>query len=189
MGSMDRNFESLWEPIAGIKGEYAISKESLRYVHSKAAIPLNPVFLEIGVCHGRTLAFLSQWAASVSGRAYGIDNFLMVEGSLEGVFVEFESRKLTNWIVIASDTQTAHWRLPIDLLIVDGGHAEEVVSRDIEKYLPFVKFGGYVFFHDYDDPYTRDSCHWAIRYYADQACKKWEDLGARVEGLKGWRKP
>lgn len=188
---MNANFESLWSPIKDMTGEYSIDEVSLRYVYgavSKEPLPTNPVFLELGVCHGRTLAFLSRWAAAVGGSAYGIDNFLMVEGTHEEVIREFTSRGLTNWKVIASDSRTVDWSIPIDILIVDGGHDEEVVSVDIEKYVPFVKQRGYVFFHDYDEPYTRDSCHWAIRYYADQACGKWKPVG-RVKSLKGWRKP
>lgn len=41
------------------------------------------------------------------------------------------------------------WSEPIDILIVDGDHSYEGVSRDIEAWLPHMKPDGLIFFHDY----------------------------------------
>lgn len=39
----------------------------------------------------------------------------------------------------------------IDLLIVDADHSQGAVERDLIAWLPFVKHGGLIFFHDYID--------------------------------------
>jgi predicted O-methyltransferase YrrM len=40
------------------------------------------------------------------------------------------------------------WRLPIDLLFIDGDHTEEGVRRDWDLFAPHVRPGGHVAFHD-----------------------------------------
>lgn len=40
------------------------------------------------------------------------------------------------------------WNLSIDLLFIDGDHRYESVRKDFEDWLPFVKRGGYILFHD-----------------------------------------
>lgn len=39
-----------------------------------------------------------------------------------------------------------------DLLFIDGAHDAESVAEDIDKYLPYLKSGGLVAFHDYNQP-------------------------------------
>lgn len=39
----------------------------------------------------------------------------------------------------------------IDLLIVDADHSARAVENDLKAWLPFVRTGGYIFFHDYID--------------------------------------
>lgn len=38
----------------------------------------------------------------------------------------------------------------IDILLIDGNHSEECSCRDVELYVPQVKYGGYVWFDDCD---------------------------------------
>lgn len=57
----------------------------------------------------------------------------------------------------------------ISLLFIDAGHDEANVKPDIDIWLPLLKPGGIVIFHDYDDPYDPKSPHWAVRYFADLA--------------------
>lgn len=44
------------------------------------------------------------------------------------------------------------WNAPIDMLWIDGDHSYEACSRDIQDWVPFVKTGGLVAFHDYAHP-------------------------------------
>lgn len=46
----------------------------------------------------------------------------------------------------------ARWiKKDIDLLFIDGGHSYEDVKIDCEKYLPKLRVGGFVAFHDYNN--------------------------------------
>lgn len=45
------------------------------------------------------------------------------------------------------------WDKEIDLLFIDGDHSAEGVGGDIDIWIPYVKDGGYVLFHDYGSPY------------------------------------
>ncbi|NAS24615.1 class I SAM-dependent methyltransferase [Herbidospora sp. NEAU-GS84] len=56
-------------------------------------------------------------------------------------------------VVGASATVAAHWHTPLGLLFVDGGHSEDLVTRDYEGWAPHVVPGGVLIFHDiYPDP-------------------------------------
>ena len=58
---------------------------------------------------------------------------------------------LNSVILMLSDTSLAgeKWNIPIDLLVVDGDHEYVGVKADIEAWVPHVKVGGLVFFHDH----------------------------------------
>jgi MMP 1-O-methyltransferase len=46
-----------------------------------------------------------------------------------------------------------HWRTPLGLVFVDGGHALDVVLADYEAWSPHVAAGGVLVFHDvFEDP-------------------------------------
>jgi MMP 1-O-methyltransferase len=52
-----------------------------------------------------------------------------------------------------SPTIAAHWRTPLGLLFIDGGHALDVVLADYEGWSPHVAPSGLLVFHDvFEDP-------------------------------------
>lgn len=51
-------------------------------------------------------------------------------------------------IVGRSPTVARHWRTPLALLFVDGGHTDEHVTGDYEGFAPWVQPGGSLAFHD-----------------------------------------
>jgi len=56
-------------------------------------------------------------------------------------------------VVGDSPTIAAHWRTPLGLLFVDGGHALDVVFADYEGWSRHVAPGGLLVFHDvFEDP-------------------------------------
>ena len=56
-------------------------------------------------------------------------------------------------VVGASATVGRHWRTPLSLLFVDGGHGEEPAHTDYETWAPWVRAGGLLLIHDvFPDP-------------------------------------
>lgn len=62
---------------------------------------------------------------------------------------------LGNSQIVHKDWLATSGGLEIDLLFIDGDHAETALQGDIDGWVPFVKPGGYVLYHDYQ------SVNWA----------------------------
>jgi len=57
-------------------------------------------------------------------------------------------------VVGDSPAIAAHWRTPLGLVFIDGGHALDVVLADYEAWSPHVAAGGVLVFHDvFEDPH------------------------------------
>jgi hypothetical protein len=71
--------------------------------------------------------------------------------------VESEKRGKVIWREEFSHNAVQSWIEPIDLVLIDGDHAEAAVERDWNDWSVFVKPGGVVIFHDaclFDDGWT-----------------------------------
>jgi MMP 1-O-methyltransferase len=56
-------------------------------------------------------------------------------------------------VVGDSPTVAAHWRTPLDLCFIDGGHGEEPAWSDFRGWSPHVAVGGWLVIHDvFPDP-------------------------------------
>ncbi|MBJ7356852.1 MAG: class I SAM-dependent methyltransferase [Nocardioides sp.] len=56
-------------------------------------------------------------------------------------------------VIGRSTTVSAHWRTPLSLLFIDGGHAEEHAQNDYSGWAPWVMTGGLLVIHDvFPDP-------------------------------------
>lgn len=83
-------------------------------------------------------------------------------------------------IVGRSETVARHWRTPLAMLFIDGGHSEEPVTQDYEGWSPHVMPGGALVFHDiYPDP--ADGGQAPYRVYL-RALASGEFHEVRVEG-------
>ena len=103
------------------------------------------VVVEIGTYKGGSAAIL---ASAFPGMIYTIDidsitktNELFVQGEFFLPNVTFIKGK--------SEDIASTWEKPIDLLFIDGSHEYIDVHKDIELWVPKVKEGGTVLFHDY----------------------------------------
>lgn len=60
----------------------------------------------------------------------------------------------------------------IDFLFVDGMHSYEAVQKDCQLYLPLVRRGGYIGFHDYNN----HAAFPGVKQAADEACAGWQKV-------------
>jgi len=118
------------------------------------------VIVDLGVAYGFSTFIL---ASPKIGKVYGIDwfkgdelsgwddneeNVLVILGVLRERFninnVEIIKGKFSEVAKI--------WKLPIDILHIDGSHLYEDVKRDYETWSKFVKKDGVILFHDIEIP-------------------------------------
>jgi predicted O-methyltransferase YrrM len=59
----------------------------------------------------------------------------------------------------------------IDFLFVDGDHEYAAVQKDCQLYLPLLRSGAYVAFHDYNNV-----AYSGVKQAADEACAGWEKV-------------
>ena len=117
------------------------------------------VVVEIGSARGRSACFMGM-ALKENGRGklYAIDPHTHTawndEDSIETYDVllrNVESLGLCDHIEVlrkTSDEVASNWKLPVDVLFIDGDHSYEGVKHDWELFSPFVKQFGSVVFHD-----------------------------------------
>lgn len=125
-------------------------------------LPPNGVAVEIGSYLGRSTAFIG---AALKERPqpstlHAIDTFTSIgvpgkEGNNTLRSFTENTARFSKVIRIHQGYSTEiikTWTAPIDMLWIDGDHSYEACSRDILDWVPFVKPGGLVAFHDYANP-------------------------------------
>lgn len=75
---------------------------------------------------------------------------------------------------ILGDSRRIQFTEPIDLVFVDGGHDDETVNSDIDKFKPLCRH--IMLFHDYDHPnYRGTNTH--LTQIVDRRMADWERIG------------
>jgi MMP 1-O-methyltransferase len=143
---------------------------------ARERLPYGPV-LEVGTYCGKSAVYLGAAARDVGGTVFTVDHHRGSEENQAGwehhdpVLVDpatgridtlpFLRRTLTEAaledVVVAvvghSATVAAHWRTPVSLLFIDGGHGEEPAHADYTGWAPWVLPGGLLAIHDvFPDP-------------------------------------
>ncbi len=133
--------------------------------------------LEVGTYCGKSAIYLGAAAREVGGTVFTVDHHRGSEENQAGwehhdasvVDPEFELmdtlgvfRKniaragLEDQVVAVvgqSTTVAAHWRTPLSLLFIDGGHGEEPARQDFRGWAHWVQAGGFLAVHDvFPDP-------------------------------------
>jgi predicted O-methyltransferase YrrM len=139
-------------------------------------LPLGPV-LEIGSYCGKSTLYLAAAARAVGGLVFTVDHHRGSEENQAGwehhdpslvdprsgrmdtlpVFRRAVEEAGLEDVVVAvvgeSASVAAHWRTPISLLFVDGGHGEGPAHADYAGWAPWVMPGGLLAIHDvFTDP-------------------------------------
>lgn len=143
---------------------------------ARARLPHGPA-LEVGTYCGKSAVYLGAAAREVGGTVFTVDHHRGSEENQAGWehhdtevvdpelglmdTLPFFRRTIARAgledqvvaVVGRSTTVSAHWRTPLSLLFIDGGHAEEHAQNDYTGWAPWVQEGGLLVIHDvFPDP-------------------------------------
>jgi predicted O-methyltransferase YrrM len=125
----------------------------LHWLGSK--VPPYGLALEVGSFKGESASFIASGLAPTAQLAC-VDTWhcdAMPYDSPSDVMSEFfrNTDNYRNLIKTHRGTSAAvaeNWSIPIDVLFIDGDHSYEGCSTDMKAWMPFVRPGGWVAFHD-----------------------------------------
>lgn len=148
-----QDFYNLTDEIKGM-----MTKLELKILSGYASQVEKGIIVEIGAWTGRSgkiLALSSPTSQIISIDYFKNPYFAFHLGVLNAGEAYQECQKnmegINNWQLIKEDTKKAgkNWEKEIDLLFIDGDHEYEGVKSDIQLFVPYVKSGHVVLFHDY----------------------------------------
>jgi hypothetical protein len=120
-------------------------------------LPGNPVIVDFGTGHGKSTASLA--LACPQGTVYTFDPGLpYINAGCSPSQYEAETNKFIldtgaiNFVFTPESSLEKPWDKEIDVLNIDSDHTYETSKAEILRWIPFVKVGGIVFFHDYEHP-------------------------------------
>ena len=155
-GALGKSVESLSHPAYAWAGLRPAMGQHTRAEHAclKKWADGRSTLVEIGVAEGVSARALRENMA-VDGRLYLIDPFHLSRVPLLNFMrrvarraVGACSRGKVIWLEAFSHDIAISWREPIDLLFIDGDHAEPAVEHDWREWSPFVRTGGVALLHD-----------------------------------------
>lgn len=168
------NFNEVWK--SGEHISQTVFKEEGEVLYKAVMeLPENSIIVEIGCYVGRSTHVLAQTAKLRNSRVITIDPFLTKFDGWDGnnakkYFVRDVLSVFDNVQLIEEYSQNVVDRVPeMDFLFIDGDHSYEGVKRDCENYLPKLKSGRNVSFHDYNG-----SSFAELRKAVDECCGSWE---------------
>jgi predicted O-methyltransferase YrrM len=172
------NWDECIKLARNINNHYSMEEETQKYIYTDVSqLPADAVVVEIGVAHGKTAAVIGYAAKENGFRYFGVDNFSL-EGTKTEVVTDLHKIGLgQNMEIIEADAKNHKWSLPIDYLIIDGGHDEANIKGDCENWIKWVKPNGVAVFDDYGD---QAGPHSGVTYWADYYTGKWQLL--RLDG-------
>jgi len=149
------NFEEIYQQVDKLKGW--MPKEDCRILNEYVSWIKNGLIVEIGSFMGRST--LTMALSSPTSKIISIDPYLTVHsssGETDPLSVRdrcIEAMEGQNWKLKQTKSETVGrtWTDLIDFLLIDGDHHIEALKQDIELFVPHVKKGCWVFFHDYNN--------------------------------------
>jgi predicted O-methyltransferase YrrM len=194
----------LLEHARAAKGFMPEDEGLLLHRYARERLPHGPV-LEVGTYCGKSAIYLGAAAREVGGTVFTVDHHRGSEENQAGwehhdptlvvpelglmdtlpVFRTTLARAGLEDEVVAvvgrSTTISAHWRTPLSMLFIDGGHAEEHAQNDYTGWAPWIARDGLLVIHDvFPDPADggRPPYHVFLRALASGAFTEVEALGS-----------
>ena len=166
----------LLEQARDAKGFMPDDEGELLHALARERLPHGPV-LEVGSYCGKSAVYLGAAARAVGGTVFTVDHHRGSEENQVGweyhdpTLVDRESGRIDTLpalrrtlaragleeqvvaVVGRSTTVSAHWRTPLALLFIDGGHTDEHATNDYEGWGRWVSRGAMLVIHDvFPDP-------------------------------------
>ncbi len=118
-------------------------------------LPGSPIIVDFGTGHGKSAASLA--LACLQGTVFTFDPGVpYINAGCSAEQYEIETAKFilatgaSNFVFTRESSLERPWDKPIDVLNIDSDHTYETTFGEINRWIPFVKQGGLVFFHDYE---------------------------------------
>lgn len=141
-------FEEVWKRSSFIRGWFA--KASAKQLFDIAmTCNAGAVFVEIGTYCGRSASVLGQVAMHRESHLTCVDTFGM---NYSAAFVLPNLQELgieCTVMMMRSERAAKIFCKSIDLLLIDSNHSEKWIRQDCTLWLPKLREGGWVLFHDY----------------------------------------
>lgn len=153
-----------------IEYAYVWKEEQEILAQIAAGVPEGGVIVEIGTALGGTARIFHEATRRRGVRIFSIDLCPSVRAA--------ENLKDTDVRLIhqSSASFSRVWgreiSAPIDFLYVDGDHSFLGIQEDFNAWIPFVRPGGTVAFHDYDPPERRGVVHLGVQVFLDAVLGK-----------------
>ena len=159
--------------------------DALKSLLDPRVIIEHPVFIQIGAERGvSTIAMLE---ARYDAFIFSID-IGECPGEAENLRkANMDYRKVVRVLGKSWDI-AQYWPYPCDFLFIDGDHSEEGVKRDIIGWLPVVKKGGIVAFHDYIPEPIPPEIKGRVVYAVDSLMEKFGSALAETAQSAGYWK-
>jgi predicted O-methyltransferase YrrM len=166
-------------PFTGVPGWETIAEQEA-LLAAAALVPEGGTIVEIGAEFGMSASLFCK-VARANVRIFSIDLFpgdLMYvhQANLQAARLAGRSKQIKG----DSSQVGRAWQIgAVDLLFIDGDHSYEGVKRDIAAWIPHVKPGGTVIFHD-AAPDTNKQPH-LLHHEVHRAIDEWLEQAAPVE--------
>ena len=130
------------------KGHRTFAEFLVKYMKPK-------VVVDLGVDYGFSSFVFANALQNTDGTHYGIDMFqgdihTNFRNTYDSVMENIKAHHLTNIEIIVGEfgEVAQSWKLPIQILHIDGLHTYEAVKRDYDNWSPFVDENSIILFHD-----------------------------------------
>ena len=136
-------------------------------------LPVNPIILNIGANVGTsTCAMLD---ANPQAFIYSIDKKDCPQEIENVIACGYNPKQVYQIIGNTKKFDVVQINSKIDMSFIDGGHDDETLRNDIEKFVPITK--SIMLFHYYHHPRYKDRPNVNLDKIVDKVMKHWEKIG------------
>ncbi len=173
-------FDNVWSVSDKIEGFLAIEEARLLFDQS-VQIPENSVIVELGSFCGKSSFILASVAKHKRSKLYCVDAFIP-NFDCVSTPVEIARKSITEKVLIPfydhvelieSDTSEAaqYINAEVDFMFIDADHSYEGVIKDCAAWLPKLRPGACVAFHDYFN-----EAFPGVKQAVDEHTKGWQNV-------------